>query len=173
MTSPDIPGRCDTPEVLADHGRWVIEAAAPDAATTMRDILYDRLAELVRPRQLAGWDHLPQDELLPILKKDACGDSGLEGDFITTAVRLKVDAFETAIALSSSEPLKWLEGAVGHESNPHVQQMILNVAASLHVEPLPRCVLELIRNEFDATEEAVGQLVARSAAIRPRKRRHA
>jgi hypothetical protein len=166
MSSPDVAGRCDTPATLIDYARWVMESATSGAPIEMRDILYERLGELVRPRQLAGWDDLPRDELLPILRKDACHNTNLTGEFITTGVRLKVDAIETALALGCSEPDSWLDEAVGQESNPHVQQMVLNVAASLKVERLPACVLDLVRNEFNASSDAVGELVARAAAIR-------
>jgi hypothetical protein len=166
LSSPEIGGSCDTRATVLDHAKWTIDSAAPNLRPEMRDIQYQRLADLVRPRQLAGWDDIPYEEFLTILRRDASEDTRLTGQYVTTAVRRKVDAFETALALGREEPLNWLDDSVGLESSRHVQDMLLKAAAAFQIEPLPECVVTLVRNEFNATRDQAGELVARAAATR-------
>jgi hypothetical protein len=166
LSSPEIGGSCDTQATVLDHAKWTIDSATPNLRPEMRDIQYQRLADLVRPRQLAGWNDIPYQQFLPILRRDACEDTRLTGQYVTTAVRRKVDAFETALGLGGEEPLKWLDDSVGRESNRHVQEMVLKAAAAFQIEPLPECVVTLVRNEFNATSDQAGELVARAAATR-------
>lgn len=167
ISSSEIAARCDTPETVIDYVRWIIESDSTRARPEWRHIYYQRLGDLVRPRQLAGWERVAVSELLPLLRKDACHDTKLASEFITTDVRQKVDAVETALMLGSDEPVQWLDDAVGQESGRYVQQMVLDVVASLRIDPLPRCIVELIREDLNVTAgEATSELFARTAAVR-------
>lgn len=166
ISSSETAARCDTPQTVMDYTRWICNESnllRPE----LRFIHYERLAELIRPRQLAGWDQVDSDSLLAILEEDVYRDTQLSGRFITTDVRIKTSAIETSLMLGKQAPLGWLEQAIKRESSRHVQGMLFEVMACFQFDPLPPSVIGLILDERDINErEDTGELLARIGAIR-------
>ncbi len=148
--------RCLTEDSLITRGR-------------RRYLMYKRLEECVRPRQLSGWqiDGPPREATVALLKEDLLQDTKYPGAVMTTEMEQKELAFDCLLRLGEHRALEWLEPAVSHETSPFVRQKLIETFACFRCERLPESVLSWIVERYDETESgSMGTWAYRMAAIR-------
>jgi hypothetical protein len=132
-----------------------------------RFLLYLRLEECIRPRQLKGWHKTPSNLSLEILQTDALTPIKMMGAFTTEEFRRKRDAWSVLLALGMPEILPQWDHAIEADQNGYVIAEILEFAACFRQSPLPRVVPELLAMRFgDLRPDQNQQFTAHIAAVR-------
>ncbi len=108
-----------------------------------------RLSECVRPRQLEAWQSPEKEQLLNVLKFDACMDTKAAGRWNTKEMDRKKMAWETILRLGCSQALDWFETAVAQETNSFVRNSICEYFACFHINPLPDSLVNWIMERYD------------------------
>ncbi|CAN5708997.1 hypothetical protein BH23PLA1_BH23PLA1_27790 [soil metagenome] len=156
-----LAGGVDSPEVIPTY-LGLIDA---DPAGR-RDIVYYRLEDLVRPRQLLGWDQEPGDTALAVLRDDARGGTAMESNWVTRELRRKLITWETLLSLGRTDVLSLLGPAVEVETNGFVIGEVCEIAACLAIDPLPPCVPDLIAATYTRIPDTDDQrLIAQIGAV--------
>ncbi|MGD9722352.1 MAG: hypothetical protein AB7O59_12680 [Pirellulales bacterium] len=163
--SGEIAARCNTSATVGDYLAWLADLTASDQ--TRRYITYDRLSELVSPRQLDGWSERTSREVLAVMQADACRDTQYKARFASIEGRVKEAAWETALCVGVPDVLAWVDESFLFESNPYTQHSIGEVVSCLAVDELPPRIFEFVREVVDVGDESsYGEMFARVAAIR-------
>jgi hypothetical protein len=162
IMNSSFAARVDSPEVVLTYLGLI-----NFDASVRRDVFYYRLEDLVRPRQLIGWDSDPGDRALSVLRRDACDGTAMEDNWATQELGRKLLAWETLLSLGRADLTRLIDSAVDAETNGYVVAEILNIIACMAVDPLPACVPELIAAVFTRIGAKHDQrLIAHIGAIR-------
>lgn len=165
--SGDFAANCNVEDTVVDYVDWIVNGVDEGDPFTRRYIYYDRMAEFIRPRALAGWKLVNAGELLPLLRADATHDTKLTGRYVTSNVRLKEAAFETGFRLGAAVALDWLDDAVSRETSGYVKEIVLELSACQSVDDLPKSVVNLIIEERNiGPRDGTDEFVARTGAIK-------
>ena len=141
MTS-EHASRCSTSATIVDYVNWSVEAEAKGEIAVY--IMLARLGDLVKPQQLLGWDKPASTEFEVLLRRLACKDTAMKGQFATTRFHLKSEAWETALTIADIEPDEFLDAAIMDESNPYVVHEIAEIVSSIRVRQVPQRLLDAI-----------------------------
>ncbi len=157
----ELAGRIDSPEVVATYlGLLETESAVRS------DIVYYRLADLVRPRQLDGWVGDPGDQAFSVLKRDAVAGTQMEAAWVTQELRRKLLAWETLLSLGRTDLSPLMHFAVDAETNGYVIGELFEIASCMALDSLPPCVPQLIAGVFTRVADTDDQrLIAHIGAI--------
>lgn len=140
------------------------EPGADEGAMHRRYLLYLRLSECVRPRQLLGWTDLPIDqdseEVWSLLQQDALQDTGDPGSWATSSGNTKEYAWQTALRWHRPEVLKWYEKGILDETNLYVQRNLCEVLSAFRIEPTPKPILDRINQELEVQSEKSAEVNA-------------
>jgi hypothetical protein len=151
----------DSPEVVPTYFSLVVSDSA-----VRRDIFYYRLEDLVRPRQILGWGHDPDEKALSLLRADAIEGTAMAANWATQELRRKLLAWETLLSLGRTDLSHLIGPAVEAETNGYVMGEIFDMAACMPVDPLPPCVPEFIAGVFThIAAKDDQQLIAHIGAI--------
>ncbi len=157
-----LAARVDSPHVVRTYLRLI----DPNSAVR-REIIYNRLEDLVRPRQLLGWDCDPDDRTLSVLRRDAQEGTAMEAAWTTRELRQKLLAWKTLLTLGRTDLSTLVGPAVEAESNGYVIGEVLDIAACMAIESLPACIPDLIAASFTRVADNDDQrLIAHIGAIR-------
>ena len=128
-------------------------------------LIYERLKDCVRPRQLDGWKF--SSHSLTTVLEDALSNAKSEGPWETEKGRLKHEAWETMFCLGIYPTIEQIEMAIGQETNGFVQQEILNTLAAVRCPGICPAVKRLVLERYDyGSGGKDGELGARIGAIR-------
>lgn len=119
----------------------------------IRDLLWHRLADSVRPHHLEGWLGVHVGAVPPAIREDAVRDSGATGRFMTEEMRRKEHAWEMALCAGTDEVFAWIDESLTGETNRYVNNRLCNIIACLQVPKLPELVDRLIGEPFDGASE--------------------
>ncbi len=136
--------RCDTGATVKDYVAWLLGEGSSLEENFGAYIMLSRLSDLVKPRQLAGWDDVATDEVVEYLGRAATTDTGMEGRFTTTGFRVKVEAWEAALTVGCSRVEQWIDKAVVDETSPYAVHDIAEIASCLSVAHLSRSICAAI-----------------------------
>jgi hypothetical protein len=166
----NVVSRIDAPTVVPDLLTWLVDESlsSQEHQARRRYLLYKRLEECVRPRQLTGWQFNgpSREPAVALLKEDLARDSGAAGAFMTTEMEQKELACDQLLRLGEPRAIDWIERAIDQETSPFVRQSLLETLACFRVDPLPEIVSRLIVERYDHTESgSVGVWAYRRAAI--------
>lgn len=132
-----------------------------------RYLVYNRLEECVRPAQLTAWSNPLTEASIQTIRADATSASGPPIRAMTLEHRVKVIAWETALAAGIGQCEEWLRTAVEAEQNPFAQQGVMEVAACLALGAVPDVVTRLVTERFNLTRGGEDlKFSARVAAMR-------
>jgi hypothetical protein len=152
---------CDTPAVVSTYLELLREE---QPASRHRGAL--RLAECVRPRQLAGWAAPAPEDVLGRLEADARAPSGMEGAWSSLGLKTKQDACQTLLALGRWDAVERSALTFAGERNGFAVAETLEVAACFPLERFPPIVPDLIAGRFgELSEDRNQRLAAQVAAI--------
>lgn len=169
--SGDFVPNIDSPEVITVLLRELASAEAKgedDRTLHGRYLLASRLSECSRPRQLAGWLQLTQEDreaVLARLREDAERDSGSSGPYQTLAGMAKEQAWQVALRLVAPEVFGWAWPAFSDESSPYKRRGLLELLAAFRMADIPDSVLSLIGETRDLRSNEPG-VQAQLGAIR-------
>ncbi len=135
---------CDTKATVIDYVNWLLTEEWAGDGEIGPYIMLSRLHELAKPRQLKGWDEIPNAGLTGLLERLAKKDTEMTGQYATTRSRLKVEAWETALTIGCPRMEDWIGAAVLDETNPCVAHDVAEIASSLRFERLPNRLLDAI-----------------------------
>jgi len=158
LANTEVTHRCDTPGVV----RYYLSLFS----SKNRDILYDRLQDFERPRQLLGWECPPTRETLDIILSDALSPTAMQGRFMTQDLRRKVHAWQTMFSLGRGDALENISDAIKGEANGYSVGAVIELAACFRVDPLPLLVRDFVAGDFHDIADDEGERVsAHIAAI--------
>src|SRR5258706_9157944 len=166
----NVISRIDAPAVVPGLMTWLVDdsASSKEPKAWRRYLLYKRVEECVRPRQLTGWhfNGPGRESAVALLREDLIRDSGATGAFKTSEMEQKELACDQLLRLGDRRAIDWIERAVDLETSPFGRQSLLETLACFRVEPLPETVSRLIVEAFDQTDSSpVGDWAYRRAAI--------
>jgi hypothetical protein len=166
-----VVARVDAPQVVPRLLSWLADDSqtTADVQTRKRYLLYKRLEECVRPRQLSGWqvDAPHRRTAIALLKDDLLRSTGASGAFKTSEMEQKESALDVLLRLGEGQALEWVEPAVIQETSTFVRQNLLETLACFRVERLPAAVSRLVVERYDETESgSLGKWADRTAAIK-------
>jgi len=157
----ELAGRIDSPQVVATYlslleTEWEVRS----------DIVYYRLEDFVRPRQLDGWVRDPGDQAISVLKRGAVAGTGMEATWVTQELRRKLLAWETLLSLCRKDLSPLMHSAVDAEINGYVIGELFEIASCMALNSLPPCVPELIAGVFTrVADEDDQRLISHIGAI--------
>ncbi len=166
----NVISRIDAATVVPGLLTWLVDdsVSSSEHQARRRYLLYKRLEECVRPRQLIGWhfNGTSRESAVALLREDLIRDSGATGVFTTTEMEQKRSACDQLLRLGEPHAIDWIGQAIDQETSPFVRQSLLETLACFRVEPLPENVSRLIVEPYDQTESgSVGVWAYRRAAI--------
>ena len=161
LMNSQVPEHIDTPNVIPTY----LNLLDSDSAGRTR-IIYYRLEDLVRPRQLLGWNFRPDETILSVIRGDACNATEMREAWVTEGLRRKINAWETLLSLGNSDLSSLLGPAVDTETSGFAINELFEIAACLRIDPLPACVSGLIAATLDRlSNEGNQRLIAHIGAI--------
>jgi len=163
MTS-DYAYRCDTKRTVIDHVNWLLTGDIKGDQTIGAYIALSRLGELTKPRQLVGWDEVATDEFIASLERYAKHDTKIKGQYATTNLHVKEEAWETALTIGCLHIEDWIDAAVMEETNPYAVHSIAKSVACLRVRQLPKRLLDAIA-DVEADNDEKGRLFRQMGLI--------
>ena len=125
-----------------------------------------RLNECFRPLHMEGWRMVGNcTRIIDALGQLARRDTGHDIGAVTVESRAKSDVWNHLLSLGSQHAFECCEEAIANERSPYVQSDVLECAACLAFSNLPRSVVRLVTEDFDAKRQGdARQFVARLAA---------
>lgn len=163
----DVVSHCDSTNVVPDMLRWLsTESEQTENLIHRRTLLYHRLEECVRPRQLIGWEDTVSSSVVDVLHRDACEDTRNEGRWTTQEMMAKRFAWDMLFRLGNTDALTWFEEGVATETNGYLRRQLSDLFACFRLDPLPSSIIKWIIEPFDASssEDSV-KLVSTMGAI--------
>lgn len=157
-----IAGKCDSSHVIPS----LLKFLGLDTAGRHRELLYRRLADSIRPRQLAGWEQAIEPHIREIIQTDACQDSKTQGNWRTVDMDVKLFAWDTALCLDIGDLPGWVEPTLTAESNPEVAAYVMYRIGCLKLSELPQQVQNWLTEPFDKRTHSQEEWSRRIAAIR-------
>lgn len=178
LLGSDFAPKCDARTVVHDVLGLVAEHSGDDeGAVHRRRLLYLRVSECIRPRQLAGAGDSVSASARDLLRLDAARNTTQHGLFATSASLSKESAW-TAL-LHRGDPIvldsDFFGKAVLGEESGYLRGNLMERLAAFRWVPLPQTVIELITQQIDLNHETASEelpvrkgatLMARSAATR-------
>lgn len=144
--------------------QWLLDVLRADDAG-LRHIAFERLDECFMPGQVAGWSIGEPDDWIAILQRDAVRPSNAQDNWVTAEMRLRDQAWATALCIGLLIPGSWLQTAVTNEVSELAQHSVLDRAACLAFDPVPPVIAELVHERFAyARGDDTGGLFARMGA---------
>lgn len=155
----DIASLCNDPHVPLDLLRW-LEKHAEDSEKDRdrRRLLYLRLAECVRPHQLAGWSFNPS-KALTLIRRDACRNSQNTSRWSTQESYTKQRAWDTLLFLGDSSVLSSIQfkKAVVKEASGYLRGEVMELLACFHWRRLPEEAVAWIIERVDLHQDTASQ----------------
>ncbi|HEY4036994.1 MAG TPA: HEAT repeat domain-containing protein [Ktedonobacteraceae bacterium] len=155
----DITSLCNDPHVPLDLIRW-LEKHSEDSEKERdrRRLLYLRLAECVRPHQLAEWSFNPS-KALTIIRHDACRNSQSTGRWSTQESYTKQRAWDILLFLGDSSVLSstQFKQAVVEEASGYLRGEVMELLACFHWRRLPEKAVTWITERVDLHQETASQ----------------
>jgi hypothetical protein len=153
---------CDTPDVVAT----LLSLVQPGQTPNLRLLLYLRLQEFVRPRQLSGWGMPLSTEVSDLVLHDFLTATGMVGRSRTLQADVKQAALDLLVSAGNQTALTLLDSALRVEQSGYLIARVLDLAACFRIDPLPGIVLDLLANRDTHIPEADNQrFVAHISAI--------
>jgi len=173
-----IAPHCDVHDTVPGLLGFIADHPGKDEnAVHQRRLIYLRVNECIRPRQLEGAAGDVPTRVLRIAHQDARNDSKHDGRFGTIASQTKESAW--AMLLHRGDPVvlsrEFFSKAVAEEAGVYLRGDLLEALSAFRWTPLPPQVVDWITRPFDATQETISRelsvrkgaiLLARSAATR-------
>jgi hypothetical protein len=165
-----IASQCDTSSVPTYLIKWLEQHPEDtEQALNYRRLLYLRLSECVRPRQLMGVSLTDSPETIALLWRDANRNSHNTRLWTTLESRTKQQAWETLILLGDDATLSrsQFDSAVVQEESGFLRGTIMELLACFRWRRLPSQVVAWITEREDIKRESVsGELPFRRGAVR-------
>lgn len=170
--------KCDTHHVVPDLLELVAEHPGDDdGAVHRRRLLYLRISDCTRPRQLAGAGSQVAPAAVDLLHQDADRNTRHNGRFATSESLSKETAWTTLFQRGDPIVLtpECFAMAVTGEDSAYLRGSLMEQLAAFRWIPLPPGVASLITEQVDFTRETISEglavrkgatLIARSAATR-------
>jgi len=158
-----IVGKCDSARVIPSMLGLLDQAG--EHAARHRELIYRRLADCVRPRQLTGWEQPVPPAIRAIIQSDACQDSKARGRWHSVDVDCKLLAWDTAFCLNLDDLLDWIEPTLAAESNPDVAGYLMHRLACLRLPDLPPVVQRWLTEPFAKQTSSEDEWSRRVAAL--------
>lgn len=164
----DTAAQCDSPLVVPTLLSWLVREGRDRAdAARQRFILYHRLKECIRPRQLLGWAQAVDESAAALLQQDACTDTGSARRFVTQESITKNLAWIQTLCWGPSAALTWFDPAVTQEASPYVRAHLCDLLAAFRYDPLPTLAVQWVTESRDLQAHSDdGELLAHLAAVR-------
>ena len=163
----DVVPRCNSPLATG----YLLSRIGEDEegkGSHRRYLLYLRLAECVRPRQLDGWRLSGEGQVLATLRNDATENSGSDSRDLSGGGELKEAAFDLLLRLGDN----WIvsaagfEACVAHEMNRYLRGELSGRLARFRLDPLPATVLDWVTEPHnDDPQQGDIEIHWRSSAI--------
>ena len=150
--TPSYANSCDVADTLAFHVSRLLEQDDSQDKEIGAYILLTRLAELTKPNQLAAWSGAVPEEFVAKLQRFATLDTKMEGRFVTTTLRLKQEAWETALVAGVQQVDQWIDAAVRDETNAGAVHSVSEIAACIRPGELSDRLLDALRHESDEAD---------------------
>jgi hypothetical protein len=141
-----IVGKCDSTHVIPSMLGFLDQNS--EHAERHRELIYRRLADCIRPRQLIGWEQSVPPTVRAILQFDACHDSKALGRWRTVDVNCKLFAWDTAFCLNVDNLSDWVEPTLTAESNPQVAGYLMHRLGCLQLHDLPQVVQQCVESRY-------------------------
>ena len=145
--------RCNTKETVVDHINWLLSGQVQGDELIATWSTLSRLGELAKPRQLQGWDTASTTEFISLLERYAKHNTKIKGQYATTDLHAKEEAWETALMLGCRNMADWIDEAVMDETNHYAAHSIANIVACWKAPHLPKRIFDAIANETDNDDE--------------------
>ncbi|MFT5524179.1 MAG: hypothetical protein ACI9HK_002130 [Pirellulaceae bacterium] len=150
--TPNYASSCDVADTVAFHiSRLLADNNASDKESGAY-ILLSRLSELVKANQLAGWSDSVSEKFVAKLQRLATLDTKIEGRFGTITLRLKQEAWETALVAGVQQVDQWIDAAVLDETNAGAAHSVSEIAACIRPSELSDRLLDALRQESDEAD---------------------
>lgn len=157
-----IVGKCDSSHVIPS----LLKFLDLDTSGRHRELVYRRLADSIRPRQLAGWEQAIEPHIREIIQTDVYQDSKTQGNWRTVDMDVKLFAWDTALCLNIDDLPHWVEPTLTTESNPDVAGYVMYRIAYLQLSELPQVIQNCLTEPFDKWTHTQEEWSRRIAAIR-------
>ena len=141
---------CNLSSVVTTLGRLITQPEMENG----RYLVYLRLEECVRPRQLDGWSSLAAPELLAVMRDDATKNSQNTSRWMTQEQRVKDHAWHTALSTGSPNVMEWLDEAVTNEVSPYARRSVMGTAACLAIATWPDAIRQWITDRISLDHAA-------------------
>ena len=166
----DLATLVDSPKVVPD----LLEMLDANAGDSFREehfryLLYRRIRDCVRPRQLAGWLAPVAESTVAVIRSDATRDTKVVGMYRTLAMNLKRYAWDVLLSLGRADVLstEMFEAAIATETSPFVQQRIIEWLACFRYREIPPTVARWVtEHRWITRETAAAELTFRTASTR-------
>jgi len=147
--TPRYASSCDVAGTIAFHISRLSEGDDSRDREFGAYILLTRLAELIKPNQLAAWSGPISEDFVAELRRFATLDTKIEGLFATTTLQLKQEAWETALVAGVERVDQWIDAAVLDETNAGAVHSVSEIAACIRPSELSDRLLDALRQESD------------------------
>ena len=161
---------CDSPGVVPALLKMLDKnAGCTDRDQHFRKLVYSRVRDCVRPRQLAGWSAQVAESTLAVILNDATRDTKVSGVYRTLGMDLKRHAWDVLLSVGYTEMLspEMFEAAIATETSPFVRQNIIEWLACFRYREIPPTLeLWVTDNKRIARDAAAADLPFRTASTR-------
>jgi len=166
----DLATGCDSPRVVPDLLEMLdAKARDTDREEHGRYLLYRRVRDCVRPRQLTGWSAPVAESTIAVILDDATRDTKASGVYRTLAMDLKRHAWDVLFSLGHANVLspRMFEAAIATETSPFVRHSIIEWLACFRYREIPPTVGRWVTEHRQiARGDAAADLPFRTASTR-------
>jgi hypothetical protein len=170
LLGSNLAPSCDTPRVVPDF-LAMLESRRGGGERDQhgRYLIYLRVRECFRPRQLEGWRTQIPESVISILLADVTRDTKTSGVYRTLTMDLKWLAWDILLSLGRSDMLSshMFELAIATETGAHVRCRIIEWLACFRYTNIPPTVARWVTDQRRiGRDDAADDLTFRTASTR-------
>jgi len=158
LLGSDVVPRCDSPHAVRYLLSYIESHGLGEAGSRRRELVYSRLADCVRPRQVLGWRTDHSGPVRDALHEDASVNTGYTGRSQTGAGMRKKAAWNTLLKLGDLRvpTAETFERCVGAEANPYLRGDFCSSLVAFRMDPLPPTAISWVVEDVDMSRGEAG-----------------
>lgn len=158
LLGSDVVPRCDSPHAVRYLLSYIGSHGLGESGSRRRELVYSRLADCTRPRQLLGWRTEHHEPVQHALHGDASVNTGYAGRDQTEAGMRKQAAWNTLLKLGDLRvpTVETFERYVGAEANPYLRGDFCSSLAAFRIDPLPPTAISWVVEDVDMSHGEAG-----------------